>query len=326
MSGLISSILHGAYGDYYWQATSLKLMASRNPGLKFRLYAASSHRLETIRQFDLSFAESFEPWEKLLDAPPTEFVQYQVLDPDLQRDVISKLPAATRARIGNVNRIYYQDLLGSMPLSPPNRLALNPEGLAAAGRAMYSYGLDPDFFERRPTIAFLWRYRTHQSAIHPFLQPPAEECVRKYSSAFRRLIDDFGCHILVTGMNLVTDESNRTRVDAKYTSVGLDLPSDSCTYLKGLGWAADLEILSRCTAAAGMASGFTEALETHRGGGVVLLDPPLIYLMKFFKYRVRLFGNMTPAGLWKTWSRPHSEDRIYRWLASALEARGVRRR
>ncbi len=328
MSKIVGSILHGAYGDYYWQATSLKLFARRHPDVRVRLYAAALPRMEAMRQFDLSFAESFEPWQALLDGPPPdEFLQYQVRDQELRQDVLAHLPPRTLLRIDQQNnRIFYRDLRTAWPLVPEDRLRLTPEGLREAERAMGVCGLGPDFFERRPTIAFLWRYRTAFSAISPLMQPSAEACIRKYSEVFQRLIENYDCHILVTGMKLVADDTNRTRVDAKFAPFGLDLPPERCTYMKGLGWAADLEILSRCTAAAAMASGFSEALDTHRGGGVALLDPPLVYALKFLKYRVRLFGNMTPRGMWRIWTRPHTAQRIYGWLAAALEAAGARRR
>ena len=327
MSRTIGSILHGAYGDYYWQLTSLKLFARRNPGVRLRLYSASASRMEAIRQFDLSFADSVEPWQALLDNSPDEFLQYQVHDIELRQDVLSHLPKQVLAKIDQIhNRIFYRDLLGELPLPADLRLRLTADGLREADRVMEACGLDADLFDRRPTLAFLWRYRSAQSAIHPLGQPSPEECIQKYSQAFRRLIDDYDCHVLVTGMKLVTDETNRVRVDAKFSTFGLDLPPERCTYMKGLGWVADLEILSRCTAAAAMASGFSEALDTHRGGGVVLLDPPLVYALKFLKYRVRLFGNMTPSGMWRTWgARPHTVNRIYHWLAEALEAGGARR-
>lgn len=327
MSRTIGSILHGAYGDYYWQLTCLKLFARRNPDVRLRLYGASASRMEAMRQFDLSFADSVEPWQALLDNSPDEFLQYQVRDIELRQDVLAHLPKQVLAKIDQTqNRIFYRDLLGQLPLPAESRLQLNADGLRETAYVMESCGLDADLFSQRPTLAFLWRYRSAQSVIHPVGQPSAEECVQKYSRAFQRLIEDYDCHVLLTGMNLVTDETNRVRVDAKFSTFGLDLPPERCTYMKGLGWVADLEILSRCTAAAAMASGFSEALDTHRGGGVLLLDPPLVYALKFLKYRVRLFGNMTPSGLWRIWgARPHTVDRIYRWLAEALEAGGARR-
>jgi len=327
MPKTVGSILHGAYGDYYWQATCLKLLAQRNPAVRIRLYGAAPARMEALRQFDLSFADSFEPWQALLGGPaPDEFLQYQVQDPDLTRDVLGQLPPEILARLDRQrNRVFYRDLRPHWPLGPKDRLRLSPAGLQETERVMRACGLGPDFFARRPTLAFLWRYRRSTSAISPLLQPPEEECVRKYSEAFGRLIENYDCHVLATGMKLVTDDTNRKRVDAKFATYGLDLPPERCTYLKGLGWAADLEILSRCTVAAGMASGFSEALDAHRGGGVLLLDPPIVYALKMLKYRIRLFGHMEARGSWWIWSRHHTADRIYQRLAADLEAASARR-
>jgi len=62
----------------------------------------------------------------------------------------------------------------------------------------------------------------------------------------------------------------------------------------------------------------SEALDAHRGGGAILLDPPLHYVLMLLKYRVALYNYMTPRGFARIWSRPHSENRLYRWIAQDL--------
>ena len=66
MAQKIGSILHGAYGDYYWQATSLKLLLERNPGTQLYLFSADPGRLPPLQKFDFSFAECFLSWEDML--------------------------------------------------------------------------------------------------------------------------------------------------------------------------------------------------------------------------------------------------------------------
>jgi hypothetical protein len=321
----IGSILHGAYGDYYWQATSLKHLAQSNPGTSLYLFAASPSRREVLQNFDFSFAECFSPWQDFQNTPVDEVVQYQVFDRDLQSDVLMHLPGELLAKFDRTrNRIFWNDLRGHLPLSSTERLSLNDAGQKETELAMQEYGIPADLFQKRPTIGFVWRYRVAGSAIKPLLQPPAELLVEKYSRAFRQLIEEFDCHVLITGMNLKTDDTNRHRVDAKYATFGLDLPPERCTYLRGRNWVADLEILSRCTAAAAMGSGISEALDTHRGGDVLLLDPPLHYMLVLLKYKVKLFNYLTPRGLWRAWSRPQSAHRIHAWLAKSLNHAGKR--
>ena len=132
---------------------------------------------------------------------------------------------------------------------------------------MDEYGIPADLFRTRKTVAFVWRYRSWLSAVKPIGQPSPEALVDKYSRIFRRLINDFDCHVLITGMNPASQATDLSHVGPKYAPFGLDLPAERCTYLKARNWVADLEILSRCTAAAVMASGISEALDAHRGGG-----------------------------------------------------------
>jgi hypothetical protein len=323
MTRKIGSILHGAYGDYYWQATSLKLLAERNPGTQWYLFASQPDRRIGFQKMDLSFAECFLPWEAMLSMPVDEYLQYQVLDSELKQDVLDRLPPDLLARIDRSrNRLFWDDLRGFLPLQPSQRLQLSAEGRREVPLAMEQYGIPEDLFRTRKTVAFVWRYRPRGGAIHPLGQPSVESLVEKYSRVLRRLIDDFDCHVLITGMNPLADETDRHGLDPKYASFGLDLPAGRCTYLKRRNWVADLEILSRCTAAAVMASGISEALDTHRGGGAILVDPPLHYVLVLLRYRVALYNFMTPRGFWRICSRPHSAGRLYRWIAQELRRAG----
>ena len=94
MTRKIGSILHGAYGDYYWQATSLKLLVERNPGTKLYLFSAVPARRLHLQRLDFSFAECFLSWEEMSSTPVDEFLQYQVLDGELKQDVPAKSIAA----------------------------------------------------------------------------------------------------------------------------------------------------------------------------------------------------------------------------------------
>src|SRR5580700_8967691 len=181
----VGSILHGAYGDYYWQATSLKQLVERQPGTKVYLFAASPARREVLQYFDFSFAECFSPWQDLVDTPVDEFLQYQVSDPELQSDVLAKLPAEVVAKIDRThNRTLWCDLAGCFPLRATQRLSVSAAGMRETELAMQEYGIPADLFEKRMTVSFVWRYRGTSGAIKPRLQPPVDVLVEKYSQVF----------------------------------------------------------------------------------------------------------------------------------------------
>ena len=316
----IGSILHGAYGDYYWQSVSLKFLRMAHPDVRLRLFAASPSRHEVFSVFDYSFADSFTSWTDLASTPVDEILQYQVFDRDLQRDVLAKLPAHVLDKIDRrTNRIFWDDLRGKLPGDPADMMQLTPDGVRKLPGVMAAYGMDSQLFDRRPTVGFVWRYRVRSSAISPTGQPPKPVLIEKYSRVFRRLIEEFGCHILITCMGIETTDENLQRIDRKYESSQLDLPSDHCTYFQGMNWALDLELMSRCTVCAGHSSGFTEALFARRGGGVFLLDPPLHYVLVMLKRRIGLFDHNRLGGFLRLWNRPHTEARILSWLRGPLK-------
>ena len=122
----IGSILHGAYGDYYWQSVSLKFLRMAHPDVRLRLFAANPMKLEALEVFDYSFAGSFTSWTDLASTPVDEIVQYQVFDPDLRRDVLAKLPAHVLEKIDRrTNRIFWNDLRGKLPGNPGDMLAVD---------------------------------------------------------------------------------------------------------------------------------------------------------------------------------------------------------
>ena len=114
---------------------------------------------------------------------------------------------------------------------------------------------------------------------------------------FRRIISEYDCHILVSGMNIVTTDANRELTDNKFPEFGLDLPVGRATYMKGLSWPLELEIASRATVCCGHASGFTEGLWLKRGRDMVLMDAPPHYLAKILYRRMPLFELNRPLNL-----------------------------
>jgi hypothetical protein len=296
---IVASVLHGAYGDIYEQALCLKHYAVNNPEVELKLFAATKTRLESFRTLDLSFASGFELWTEIERHPEIErFYQFQVFDGELKADVLSNLSPAMLAKFDREHNVLPWNYLRDHKLIPPAehyRLVLSDSGRTDLVTISAANGV-ADSIWQKPTIGFLWRYRRpDQKAVSGFGQKPQEKLVTTYSKMFRELIERCDCHILICGMNVVTDNTNIERTDNKYPPFGLDLPADRATYLKGLSWPLELEIASRATACCGHASGFSEGMWLKRGGNVVLMDAPPHYLAKAAYYRVPLFDLDRPA-------------------------------
>ncbi len=293
----VASILHGAYGDYYEQAVCLKSYGLDHPDVRLKLFAADAHRLEELRTLDFSWADCFEMHTEIARHCIDQFLQFQVRDGELQKDVLSVASDDIVRKIDFAsNHLPWHFLRSILPLTSERQLTLSEFGRRALSGMMKENGIAPEVFQR-PTIGFLWRYRAIKGAVSGALQPDAEELVRKYSRIFRRLIDAYGCHILVCGMKVQRTEANKHRIDAKYPECGLDLPEEFCTHLKALNWAVELEILSRCTVCVANPSGFSEALWIKRGRGVILVDPPPHYVAKAMWHRVPFFDLRRLSGL-----------------------------
>lgn len=298
---LIGSILHGAYGDLYEQAICLKHYAANHPEVELRLFAATPTRLESFRALDLSFAAGFDLWTEIEKHPDIErFFQFHVQDLELDRDVLSKLPAGVLAKFDLAHHYLPWIYLRENNLVPtPDRyqLPLSESGSRELPNIALKNGISDEIW-RKPTINFLWRYRKPGlGTISNFGQKSQEELVRTYSTMFQRIASEYDCHILICGMNILTTDSNRELTDDKYPAFGLDLPVGRATYLKGLSWPLELEIASRATICCGHASGFTEGLWLKRGRDMVLMDAPPHYLAKVLYRQMPLFDLDRPLNL-----------------------------
>jgi hypothetical protein len=291
---IFGSILHGAYGDYYEQAVCLKDFSLKHPDVRLKLFAAASHRLEELRVLDFSWADGFELYTQIPEHPVDKFFQFQIRDRELRDEIFPKLPPEALCKLqSEENRLPWAYLRSILPLAPAKQIGLSDLGLSRLPVVMQENGIDPEVFNR-PTIGFLWRHRAPGGAIRASLQSDAKKLVEKYARLFRRLIDTYGCHILICGMKVPRTRENMHRIDAKFSEYGLDLPHESSTHLKGLSWALELEVLSRCTLCVANPSGFSEALWIKRGGRVLLVDPTPDYLTKALWHRMPFFNLQQP--------------------------------
>lgn len=249
--------------------------------------------------------------------PVDRFYQFQVLDGELRRDVLDRLPPKVLAKFdlnrnnkpwSQIRKAWREDPnLCDIPLSEAGRLRL-PQ-IEAENR------LSPGVFDRRFTVGFLWRYRRPGGAISAAGQPASECILRERSHLFRRLISEFNSHVLVCGMGVRTTDENRERTDNKFSDLTMDLPAENVTYLQGLSWGIELDILSRCSLCIVMVSGFSEALWLkRRGRGIIAVDTPRDYLRRLLWNRVPFFDMLKPRELAFQLRQPHSEERVYEQL------------
>ena len=317
---VVGSILHGAYGDLYEQAICLKHYAATHPEIDLKLYAATTVRLESFQVLDLSFASSFELCTTI-DEQVERFFQFQIFDPELNEDVLSKLPATILAKFDREHNILPWNYLRDhhlVPTPPQYQLGLSKSGEAELEKVSVGNNISPGIWSR-PTVNFLWRYRKPGlGTISNFGQKTQEKLLADCTSVFARLIERFDIQLLVCGMNIVTDETNRARTDDKFTSYGLNLPAANVTYMKGLSWPLELEIAARADVCCGHASGFTEGLWLKRGQDMVLMDAPPHYLAKAAKHRMPLFG-LTHSTVFLQALLQHSPDSYYKRIAAMLE-------
>jgi hypothetical protein len=310
----VGSILHGAYGDYYEQMVSLRLYKRRYPDRRIILFFASESRRKEMAVFDTSFADEIHPAAALTEVHVDTFLQFQVQDQELRVEVLDKLPPDVLAKI-DLNTVHKPwTWIRRAWLEDPTLCDIPMSAAAAAAlpACMLASGINNSLFQNRVTVGFLWRYRAGNGAISPGGQPP-EETVRATKGALlQHFLDRYDATVLVAGMNLTVDDSNRERTDCKFSDRTLPVCGD-CRYLKGLGWGLELEIMRRCSLCFVMASGFSEALWLkRRGRTTVLVDPPRQYLLKLVYNRMPFFSVLTPRNWTYYWLKPHTPETVLR--------------
>lgn len=310
----VGSILHGAYGDYYEQLLCLKQYKHAHPETRLALFFASAHRRKELGVLDFSFADEVHAAEALASVPVDRFFQFQVRDEELQNDVLAKLPESVRVKFDYSTNHKPWTYMRQFDL----REAEVDVGLSAAGnevlpKVMAENGLDESLFGERFTVGFLWRYRT-RSAISSFWQTPESVIRQTKADVLGELIRRYNAHVIVAGMNVARNQENWHRIEAKFSNRDLGLPASHCTYLKGLSWALEVEIMRRCSLCLVMPSGFSEALWIKRTGPTMLVDAPPHYLVKLLWNRMPLFGLETARDWWFQFRQPHTADRVLAYL------------
>lgn len=311
----VGSILHGAYGDYYEQMVCLKHYRKCNPDVRLILFFASEHRRRELEVFDLSFADEVYSASALQEVPVDRFLQFQVQDPELREEVLANLPAPILSRFDLKRNLKPWSFLRKIDLrDPANDVGLSEEGQKRLPTCMSENGVDESLFRTKFTVGFLWRYRGPGGAISPFMQTSEDESLRSKREVLSELISRYRAHVLICGMNVKRTKENFYRIEAKYTEKGLGLGGEGVTYLQGLSWGLELEILRRCSLCIVMPSGFSEALWIKRTGPTLLVDPPLHYLAKLVWHRMPLFNTLRPTDIAFQLRQPHTATRVLRRL------------
>ena len=316
----LGSIVHGAYGDYYEQMLCLKAHKALHPATTLVLFFATSARMRELEVFDLGFADEVHLATQLPHVSVDRFLQFQVRDPELQADVLAPLDPSLRARIDDgVHRRPWTWLRTLDLRDPRTHIGLSDGGRARMPELMRQEGLDETLFETTPTVGFLWRYRRRGGAIAPWLQASEAVVLATKSELLRRLQTEHGAHVIVAGMDLVRTEENRERVDAKFTDKRLELDETACTYLKGLSWGLELEVMRRCSLCLVMPSGFSEALWMLRSGPTQLVDSPPVYTLKAVWHRMPFFGLNRGRDIGFQLRQPHTAARVLEHLLASRQ-------
>jgi hypothetical protein len=307
----VGSILHGAYGDYYEQLLCLKQYKRTHPDTRLVLFFASEHRRKELAVLDLSFADEVHGAEALASVPVDRFFQFQIRDPELQSDVLAKLPDSIRAKFDDSTNHKPWSYLRGLDFSDPDvDVGLNAAGNEVLPKVMAENGLDEALFRGRFTVGFLWRYRNTLSAISPLWQTSESVARQTKADLLGALIRRYDAHVIVAGMNVRRNQENWYRIEAKFSDKDLGLPASRCTYLKGLSWALEVEIMRRCSLCLVMPSGFSEALWIKRAGPTVLVDAPPHYLVKLLWNRMPLFDINSARDWWFQFRQPHTAERV----------------
>jgi len=325
-SRTVGTIIHGAYGDCYEQICAIRLLKKKRND-RWLCFFAEKNRLEAFRQFDLSVFDAVFGAEDIENVHVDEFFQFQVLDKELNDNILSKLSFEILAKFDfKNNNLPWLFLRNHNYQSDPMYLELSPQGKEIYPDVIRRNEVDECLFENSFTVGYLWRYRKPGGAINPMLQRAAEWIVETKSALMNKLIKEKGAHVFVCGMNktLITDPEEAVikansgvvagEYKSKYSLETLDIPKEHCTYMRGLSYACEMEIMSKCDILLMMPSGFSEPLWMRTPRTVLMTDPPPSYLLKIFYRRMPWFNNRSLDCFVYNNLVPHTANNVYTFL------------
>src|SRR3989339_407259 len=335
---VIGTILHGALGDYYEQLLAIRIERESRNGEKWIGFYKEEREFRIISHFNIDMLEECYPVERLQEIQVDEYFQFQVKDSELRADIFDKLPRDKRAMFDlKTNNKPWAWIRKHDFASSGLELSLSALGKEFLPVSMQLNGIDESIFGRKFTVGYLWRYRSESGAVKNYFQKSADWIIKSKSELFRRLINENGAHIFVAGMHrqvhspevlatLTKYGFHAGSYKGKYTDMVLDLPPSNVTYLKGVGFAAEMELMSRCDLLVMMPSGFSEALWMKRKVPVLLTDPPPGYLAKMVWNRMPLFDNLSLDYAYNNMFVSHTADNMMKFLEKKALLSKKRRR
>lgn len=326
MKKRIGSILHGALGDYYEQILCLLKYKEENPEIQLIAFFAVANRHQAFSHYDLSFFDEIYHIQSLGDVSIDKYYQFQIKDPELQENILHKLSDDEKAKFDFSGKLLPWKILKKHDFTTsPLTLHLNQKGLGYLQFVKDIHSIDDDTYRNTMKVGFLWRYR--KKGINGFGQYPKKVVKKHVSNLMNYFISNYSAHIFVCGMgasNLhsldcyerVVREGGIALGEHKYKFDGetLGIPDAQVTYLMGTGYAAEMEIMSQCDLLITMPSGFSEPLWMMKLQPVVMIFPPLEYLLRLWKHRMPLFGNDKLAGKIFNTFIFHSAKNVIRYL------------
>lgn len=324
----IGTILHGAYGDVYEQALSIGLMKQQSMSDdQYIGFFSRADRLRAFNHFQLDMFDELHNIDAIESVEVDLFFQFQVNDPELNEDVLNKLPGHLYKKFDTrINHLPWRTLGKHHYTDSPLSIPLSVEGTKHYERLLKKHNLPLKYENSNISIGYLWRYRSSQGAVKPYFQKSKRWILASKSALFKQLIEDHGAHIVVAGMNVANSTSQAMDKDkenagvlmgevaAKFASETLSLPEANVTYLSGDGYASEMEIIARTDLQIVMPSGFSEPLWMRNGKKTLLVDPPPVYLLKLLKYRMPLFDNKNASIFFYNNLKRHSASTVYKEL------------
>lgn len=323
----IGTILHGALGDVYEQALCFKILRdSKYAGRKLIAFFSRDDRLKAFQHYKLDMFDEIRPWQDIESVHTDLFDQFQVKDEELQQDIFSQLSPKQASKFSNLpNVLPWVKLREYATGTKPLKLELSTEGISHYKRLLSIYQLSEENLAQNG-VGYLWRYRAPGDAVKPVFQAKKERLLKTKSELMNQLVSEYGMHIVIAGMKggkAISQDLNDIReksgvvageVRAKFAQESLAVPSERVTFLSGLGYAAEMEIIANTKFQILMPSGFSEPIWMRNGSRCLLADTPPIYMLKILKYRMPLFDSRSLGGLLYNCRRYHSAKTVIKEL------------
>lgn len=323
----IGTILHGAYGDVYEQALSIRLIKARTVSDdQYIGFFSRADRQTAFGHFELDMFDEIYHVDALDSVNIDHFFQFQIYDPELNEDVLNHLPVQLKKKFDiRTNHLPWKTLAMHHYSQVPLMIPLSDTGKEHYEHLLGKHDLKEKYKHSQMSIGYLWRYRSSRGAVKPYFQKDRDWILASKSALLMQLIERYDAHVVVAGMNPYRDNLAIDRdkekagvlmgeITAKFANESLSIPDEKVTYLRGDGYAGEMEIIANTDIQIVMPSGFSEPLWMRNGRRTLLVDPPPVYLLKLLKYRMPLFDNKNAQVFYYNNFKRHSASVVYKEL------------